>query len=289
MQLPTQLFKRKADSHKNNFGHIFILAGSYGLTGAGILASQAAMRSGAGLVTLGIPKSLNQIIASRLLEAMTKPFKETDRKTLSIEAYSEIIKFITKVNVLVIGPGLSQNKSTAKLIRKLLSSRINIPIVIDADAINACGGYLKILCRTKKRIIITPHPGEFSRLINKPIEYIQKNRLTLAREFAKKYNLTVILKGHNTIVCNQKGEIYINKTGNPGMATAGSGDVLSGIIGALLSQGLSEFNASVLAVYIHGLSGDLAKEEIGEISLIASDLINFLPKAFKKLYNTQTI
>lgn len=291
MQLPTQLSKRKINSHKKDFGHIFILAGSLGFTGAACLTAEASMRSGAGLVTLGIPKSLNCIVATKLTEVMTKPLEETKEQTLSLKAYSEIINFLKKIDVLVIGPGLSQNKSTQELIRKLLLSKSDIPIVLDADGINALVRHLDVL-RTmrdaRRTTILTPHPGEFARLLNKPTGYIQKNRLKLAKQFAKDYNLTIILKGYKTVVCDGRGKHYINTTGNPGMATAGSGDVLTGIIAALLAQKLDTFGASKLATYIHGLSADLAKKEIGEVSLMASDIIKFLPIVFKKLYNSKT-
>lgn len=287
MQSLTQLFKRKINSHKKDFGHVFILAGSRGFTGAGILTASACLRSGAGLVTLGVPKSLISVFEKRVVEVMTKPLANTKNGSLSLKAYPGIIKFIQKADVLVIGPGLSQNSSTQKLIRKLIYSKINIPLVIDADGINALVNHLDILSKTREQrptTILTPHPGEFARLLNKPTSYIQKNRLELAKKFAKDYGVILVLKGHNTIVCDNSRH-YINKTGNPGMATAGSGDVLTGIITALLAQKIDAFSASKTAAYVHGASGDIAKKELGEISLIATDIIKFLPKAFKKLYN----
>lgn len=289
MQSPTLLFKRKIDSCKNDFGHVFILAGSLGFTGAATLTAQSCIRAGAGLVTLGIPKSQNTIVATKILEVMTKPLEETKEQTLSTKAYPKIMRFLERISVLAIGPGLSQNKSTQELVKKIVCSNIHIPTVIDADAINALANnlnVLKIASNKQKTIIITPHPKEFARLLNTSTNYVQKNRLILAKKFAKAYNLTIILKGHKTIVCDNKGKCYINNTGNPGMSTAGSGDVLTGIVSALLAQKIDTFNACKLAVYIHGISGDMAKKELGEISLIASDLIKFLPKSFKKLYNT---
>jgi NAD(P)H-hydrate epimerase len=285
MQLPQQLLQRKLNSHKRDFGHIFILAGSARFTGAAVLASKACLRAGAGLITLGIPKSLNSaIIKIKPLEVMTLPLSETKESSLSVQAYGKIKEFLGNVDILVIGPGLSQNRSTQSLIRKVIFE-IDRPMVIDADGINALCNHLSILKHlpnTKHRIplILTPHPGEMARLLNKTKEEIQQKRKTIAWNFAKEYNVILVLKGYRTVVCSPK-DIYINKTGNPGMATAGSGDVLTGMIAAFLGQGLSPFQAAKYAVYLHGLAGDLAAREKTQIGMIASDIIEKIPEAIK--------
>jgi hydroxyethylthiazole kinase-like uncharacterized protein yjeF len=279
------IFKRKKDTHKGDYGHVFVLAGSAGLTGAAYLTSQAAVLSGSGLVTLGIPKGLNPIMAKRLTEVMTRPLPETKARSLSRRAFSEIEKFCKKIDVLAIGPGLSQNRETQALARRIVS-KINKPMVIDADGLNALVGYSDMLRRTKdvgRGTILTPHPGEMARLIGKTSAFVQKDRKKVAKDFVKKYNVTLVLKGHRTIVAAPNEKLYINKTGNPGMASGGVGDVLTGIIASFMAQGLSDFDAARLGVYVHGLAGDLTAKEKGQLSLIATDLLNKLPQVLKKL------
>lgn len=286
MRLPVQLLHRRVDSHKGDFGNIFILAGSRRYSGAVVLCAEGAMRSGAGLVTLGIPKSLNPaIIKIKPKEVMTFPLPETKEGTLSLAGYERIKDFIKNIDILVLGPGLTQNKSTQVLVRKLIS-KVNKPTVIDADGLNALVRHLKILRdneRTKKReTILTPHPGEVARLLDINVKKVQGNRKEVAKKFARDYKVTVVLKGHHTVVVDYKNNLYINKTGNPGMATAGSGDVLTGMIAAFLGQGLNAFNASKYAVYLHGLAGDLAAREKTQLAMIASDIIAKIPQAIKK-------
>lgn len=271
------LFKRRPDSHKGDYGHILVLAGSVGLTGAAYLTAQAALLSGSGLVTLGIPKSLNAILARRLTEVMTKVLPETKAQSLSLKAFSQIKKFSEKADVIAIGPGLSQNRETQTLIRKVVSS-INKPMVIDADGLNALVGHLDILPAT----VLTPHPGEMARLIARTKGFIRKDRKKVAKDFAAKYNVTLVLKGHRTVVAGPSGKIYVNKTGNPGMASGGMGDVLTGIIASLIGQGFSAFDAAKIGVYVHGSAGDIAAKEKGQPSLIATDLLNKLPDVLRK-------
>jgi len=258
---------------------VFVLAGSLGLTGAAYLTSQAALLSGSGLVTLGIPKSLNVIVAKKLIEVMTRPLPETKAKSLSKKSYVEINKFCQKIDVLALGPGLSQNKETQQLIRKVIAS-IDLPMVIDADGINALVGHLNML--GSQELILTPHPGEMARLIGKTVSFVRKNRKTLAKSFAKKYNVTLILKGHHTIVASPQGKTYLNRTGNAGMASGGVGDVLTGIVASFIGQGLTMFDSAKLGVHIHGLAGDIAARKKGKISLIASDLLHELPDILRK-------
>lgn len=279
-----KLFKRKSDSHKGNYGHVFVLAGSAGLTGAAYLTGQAALLSGSGLVTVGIPKSLNPIMARKLIEVMTKPLPETKAQSLGKKAFSEIKRFSDKADVLAIGPGLSQDKETQALIRKI-TSVVKKPMVIDADGLNALVGHIGILPATSNRrpaTILTPHEGEIARLIGLKKEFIHNNRKKVAKEFAKKYNIILVLKGHRTVVADPKGKIYVNKTGNPGMASGGVGDVLTGIIAGFLGQGLSGFDAACFGVYAHGLAGDIAVKEKGQLSLKATDLLDKLPEVLRK-------
>ena len=279
------LSQRKPNTNKGDYGHIFVLAGSVGFAGAGVLCANSAMRSGAGLVTLGIPESLYAIAAKRVfLEVMVKPLPQTKNKTLALNGYQKIADFTAKADVLVIGPGLSQNPSTQKLVRKVIAT-VNKPMVIDADGLNALVSYLDVLRKTqdaRRTTILTPHPGEFSRLIGKPVAFIQKNREILAKSFANDYNVILILKGHKTVVAAPDKKIYLNKTGNPGMATAGSGDVLAGMIAALLGQGLGGSEAARLGVYLHGLAGDLAAKDKTQAGMIASDIIEKIPEAIKQ-------
>ncbi len=279
MRLPTQLLKRRKNSHKGDFGHIFILAGSPRFSGAAALCSEAAMRAGAGLVTLGVPQGLNNaIIKIKPKEVMTLPLPQTKEGTLNLSGYKMIGDFSKDIDVLVVGPGLGKDKSTQALTRKVIAY-INKPMVIDADGLNALAGHLDSLKGIK---ILTPHPGEMARLLGVNIAKVQRDRKGIAKNFAKKHKVTVVLKGHDTVVVDYKNNLYINKTGNPGMATAGSGDVLSGIIAAFLGQGLGAFEAAKYGVYLHGFAGDLAAEEKTEISLIASDIIGKIPEVIKK-------
>ncbi|MDD5668833.1 MAG: NAD(P)H-hydrate dehydratase [Candidatus Omnitrophica bacterium] len=280
MRLPTRLLRRKKNSHKGNFGSIGIFAGSAGFSGAAVLCGWAALRSGAGLVTVGIPRSLNNaLIKIKPLELMTVPLSETKEKTLSYSGYRAILNCIRKLDIVVVGPGLSQNKETQKLIRKLVSTVIK-PVIIDADGLNALAGHLS--CLSGKRIVVlTPHSGEMARLCGIKVDEVEKNRKRIAVDFALKYGITLVLKGAGTIVVDGKKKLYINNTGNPGMATAGSGDVLTGIIASFLAQGLEPFEAAKYAVYIHGLAGDCAAREKTQLGMIASDIIEKIPQAIK--------
>lgn len=280
--LTKKIGKRPKEAHKGTYGHVFVLAGSLGMTGAAYLTSMAALRSGSGLVTLGIPKSINGIMEEKLTEAMTKPLAETNEQSLSIKALADIIKFTKKADVLAIGPGLSGNKSTENLLRKLIVA-LDKPFVLDADGLNAFEGKTSLFKKVRKSFVITPHPGEMSRLIRKNIPFIQKNRITVAKKAARLYNCITVLKGARTVVSNPAGDVYINNTGNPGMATGGVGDLLTGMIASFIGQNIDPFGAAKLAVYLHGLAGDLAMREKGEISLIATDLLNKLSIVFKGL------
>ncbi|MFH0941380.1 MAG: NAD(P)H-hydrate dehydratase [Candidatus Omnitrophota bacterium] len=285
MQLPVRLFNRESFAHKGDFGHVFILAGSECLMGAACLCSQSAMRSGAGLVTLGIPRSLHSIASLKLTEVMTLPLPETRQAALGEKALSKIKAFLKKADCLLMGPGLSRQADTQRLIRRVLAL-CDKPVCLDADALIALAGHLDTLKRIKNTAVLTPHPGEMAYLLGIPVKEVQNNRKKVAKEFALRYNTILVLKGHQTIVASPDGMAYINNTGNPGMATAGSGDVLAGMLAAFLGQGMPPYQAACSAVYVHGLAGDLAVRDKTEVSLIASDIIEYLPKAFKKLSTT---
>jgi len=277
---------RKICSHKGDLGHILFLAGSRGMTGATLLCSYAALRTGAGLVTVGTPASQQPIIAKRVQpEAMTLSLKETGSGSLSVSCYQEIERYIErrKVGVLAIGPGLSTQPSTKELVKKILKN-MNLPLVLDADGINALAGQktYSLLRNYKSEIVITPHPGEMGRLINLPVSKIQQKRSETAKKFAEENSVVCVLKGHNTVITDGK-KVYINPTGNPGMATGGSGDVLTGMLAAFAGQIKGHLlYSAVVAVYLHGLAGDLAEKDKTQISMTAGDIIEKIPEAIKK-------
>ena len=273
---------RATYSHKGSFGKVLILAGSIGMTGAAYLASEAAMRSGAGIVVLGIPRSLNPIMEVKLTEVMTLPLAETKKQSLGEEAEETILKLMKNYSILGIGPGISRQAETQRLVRKVIE-KSNIPLVVDADAIYALSEDPTILKKTKTPLVITPHPGEIAKLINKDVDYILNNQLDITREIAQKYGIVVVLKGARTIIANKEGEVYINVGDNSGMATGGSGDVLTGIICSLIAQGADNFSAAITGVYIHSLAGDLARGIKGERGMIAGDILSQVPQAFLNL------
>ncbi|MDQ7797879.1 MAG: NAD(P)H-hydrate dehydratase [Candidatus Edwardsbacteria bacterium] len=272
---------RKPDAHKGSCGTVLVLAGSAGMTGAAGLASNSAMRSGAGLVCLGVPESLNDILEAKLTEVITKPLPETRNRTLSLAALERILKLIDKADSMVIGPGLSGHPETAELVRTAVKS-IKIPAVLDADGLNALAARPELL-GSAANLVLTPHYGELSRLLKTDISPIKRQPLKYALEAARRFNQTVVLKGAPTVTALPEGRAWINSTGNSGMATAGSGDVLAGLIGGLLAQGLSAERAAVLGVYLHGLAGDLAAADKTEYCLLAGDIIDHFPRAFKKI------
>jgi len=274
--------KRAPDASKKDFGHVLVIAGSNGYTGAAYLASQAAILSGSGLVTLAVGKSIYPIMAEKLTEVMVKPFFETRDYSLSLLAEKDLLNNASKCTSAAIGPGISRNKETQTLVRSLLG-KIGKPVILDADGINAFAGHADSLKKTTAPLILTPHIGEMARLLEKDIDEVKKNRKDIALEFAHQYNIVLVLKGHETIVARPDGDFYVNATGNVGMATGGTGDVLTGMIASFVGQGMDAFNAAAAGVYFHGLAGDLAAKEKGTLSLIATDLLNKLPDVLKAL------
>ncbi len=275
---------RPADGHKGTFGHLLILAGSPGLTGAAAMAAEAALRTGVGLVTVGVPQSLNDILEVKLTEAMTIPLPETADHTLSIEALPVILEKMDRVDAIVIGPGLSRNPSTGQLVEALLQE-LSCPVVLDADGLNLAAG-LGLLPRRGSSscpLVITPHPGEMARLMGCSTAEVQGNRVAIARRAAENFSCTAVLKGAGTVVAAANGDFWVNTTGNVGMATGGTGDVLSGIIGGLLAAGVEPSEAACGGVYVHGLAGDTAARYRGRISLIAGDLIETLSEVWQAI------
>lgn len=274
--------KRRANSHKGDLGHVLVMAGSSGYTGAAYLASQAAIRSGSGLVTLAVSESLYGILAAKLTEVMVRPFPETKESSLSLKAERPLLQFAQKCNSFAIGPGLSQNSQTAQLVRNLVS-KLKGPVVLDADGINAFCGHASELKRAAGALVLTPHPGELAKLTGQSVEEIGGKRKDIALKVASEYNIVLVLKGHNTVVAAPDGRCYINETGNPGMASGGVGDVLTGMIAAFIAQGADNFSAAILGVYFHGLAGDIAVKDKGPLGLIATGLLDKLPEALKVL------
>jgi len=272
---------RKSASHKGDYGRIFIIAGSRGLTGAAHLAGMGALRCGAGLVTVGVPDKVYTVIAKREAEVMVRPFPSTLEGTLAYRSLKPISSFLKNQDVLAMGPGLSQNSQTQKLIYQL-AAKSNLPMVIDADGINAFKGKASLLRQCSGRTILTPHPGEFCRVFGGKLSSKDADRKARAKEFARKSGCIIVLKGHRTVVASPSGEVFINSTGNPGMASGGVGDVLTGMIAALIGQKFPLLHAACFGVYLHGLAGDLAAKKVGQVSLVASDVLDYLPAAFRK-------
>ncbi len=274
--------KRARTAHKGTYGHVFILAGSWGKTGSAVMAGKAALRSGAGLVTVGTPMSCLPIVAKAMMELMTEGLAETAERTLAAEALPRLGELLPGKEAWLIGPGISTHPSTAKLVRSVLAGFPG-PVVIDADGLNIVAEDLSILASAGKPAVLTPHPGEFARLTGLTIAEVQADRIELARRFAQDHGVYLVLKGYRTLVASPAGDVFANLTGNPGMATGGSGDVLSGMIASFIAQEKDVLGATLAAVYLHGLSGDLAARKLGERALIAGDLIRFLPAAAREM------
>ncbi|MGE0643672.1 MAG: NAD(P)H-hydrate dehydratase [Nitrospira sp.] len=278
--------QRRPASHKGTFGHAGIIAGSVGKTGAAALAARAALRVGAGLVTVATPSSVNDVLEAKLLEAMTVPMPETKARTLGRNALDRLVAFMTDRTAIAIGPGLSTAPETVELIQAL-TKHIDRPSVFDADALNALSGRIAPLTSCKTPPIITPHPGEMARLEPEATsQTVNNDRLGIATRFARERGLFVVLKGARTVVARPDGAIAICPTGNPGMATAGTGDVLTGIMVGLLAQGLPSWEAACAATYLHGVAGDMAAAEKGQAGMIAGDVIEQIPAALQFIRET---
>jgi hydroxyethylthiazole kinase-like uncharacterized protein yjeF len=292
IQIRKTLPQRARDSHKGTFGHVYVVAGSRGKSGAALMTGLAALRSGAGLATLWTPESLQRDFVGKFPELMTESLPETEEGTSALAGAGKVLKWSKNVESMIVGPGLTTHPDTQKLVWDLVQ-RSPVPVVLDADGVNAlaaAGGPLENRC--KQPIVITPHPGEMARLAGKKTSEIQNRRLEVACECAVQSRCYVVLKGFRTVIATPEGDVYINPTGNPGMATGGTGDVLAGMVGRFLagwnlnrkSPGCPQLvDFLCAAVYLHGLAGDLAAESMSEESLIATDLLDYLPQAFRKV------
>ena len=275
--------KRPTHSHKGDFGHVLVIAGSPGKGGAAGLTGLGALRAGCGLVTLAIPESCQGALEFHPLEVMTVPLPETLNGTLSLRAKDPLTKLVQGKSAVAVGPGISTDPETVNLLQEFLPT-VDVPLIIDADAVNCLAQFDALKIFNFSDAILTPHPKEMSRISGWNTEEIQANRIEYASRFSTENGLTLVLKGARTITAFPDGSVVINPTGNPGMATAGSGDVLTGVIAGLIGQGLNTRSAVITGVYLHGLAGDIyAKEKGSEISLTAGDLLDNLPESLKRV------
>jgi hydroxyethylthiazole kinase-like uncharacterized protein yjeF len=282
--LQKQLAPRPPDTHKGSTGHLLVVAGSPGKTGAAAMSAMSAMRAGAGLVTLGVPKSLNPVLETQVLEAMTVALPETIDGLLAESAFDKIQDLISGKRCLVFGPGVGISPEIEALLRRTLPV-LRVPVVIDADGLNNLAADIDMLKTANTPVILTPHPGEMARLMGASVLQVQADRLTCAREFARELNLHVVLKGARTVIAHPDGKVYINPTGNAGMASGGMGDVLTGVIGGLLAQGYSPKAATHMGVYLHGAAADYLAEQVGPVGFLAGDVMHAIPAQMKKLLN----
>jgi NAD(P)H-hydrate epimerase len=274
------------------YGHVLVIGGSLGKAGAAAMAGFSALRAGAGLVTVATAKSVLPTVAGFRPELMTEPLAETAEGTIALASQGAIEELAEKKTVLAIGPGISRNEETAEVVRRIVGES-RTAVVLDADGLNAFEGKAEALNRkdregrakdAKSTLVLTPHPGEMSRLTGMSTAAIQRDRVNVARNFAQEHGLILVLKGDRTIVAGPDGEAWVNPTGNPGMATGGTGDILTGILAGLLAQFPKRpFEAVIAAVYLHGLAGDVACESTGEQALVATDLIKALPRAVRRV------
>lgn len=281
------LAPRPAESNKGNYGHVLIVGGSVGKAGSVAMAGMAALRSGAGLSTVATPKSALATVAGFYPELMTEPLPETDAGTIATSAGLRMEELLKSMTVLAIGPGISRDPHTATFVRSLVANH-KVPMVVDADGLNAFEGHTKELNGRGRVLVITPHPGEMARLCGCSVGDVQNDRIGLARNFAGEHNLIVVLKGHRTLIVQPDGEVWVNTSGNPGMATGGTGDVLTGMVAGMLAQEKRSQNAETVlravcaAVHLHGFVGDEMRERVGELSLVATDLLRGLPFAIER-------
>ena len=276
---------RPREANKGSFGHVLVIGGSLGKAGAAAMAGMSALRIGAGLSTVASPKSVLATVAGFHPEIMTEPCEETEAGTISLRAleYAHMDNLVKGKTVLAIGPGISRHAETSEFVRTVVQ-KYSPPIVLDADGLNAFEGVAAKLNGKGRALVITPHPGEMARLAGLSIPQVQRDRIGIARSFAREHNVIVVLKGHRTLIAQPDGEVWVNTTGNPGMATGGTGDVLTGMLAGMIAQNATRvLEATICAVYLHGLSGDVACESMGEQPLVATDLINALPEALRRV------
>ena len=282
-EVRAKLPERPPTAHKGTCGKVAVVAGSVGFTGAAALTAMAALRTGSGLVYLGTPKSLNDILEVKLTEVITRPLPEVrNRRCLALRAAGEVYRLLEETDVLAMGPGLGTYRETVELVARVVR-RLRKPGVLDADALNALSKDPSPLLEREAPLVLTPHPGELSRLIGVPVPEITSDPLGYAREAASRFRSVVVLKGAPTVTATPEGQAYVNPTGNEGMATGGAGDVLTGVIASLIGQGLSPEDAAWVGAYIHGLAGDLARDEKGVHGMVAGDILDKVPEVIKRL------
>jgi len=280
-RMRANLMPRPADAHKGTTGHLLVLAGSPGKTGAAAMAAAAAMRAGAGLVTLGVPAGLNPVMETQVLEAMTVPLPETVDGLLAEAGLDRILDLLSGKKALVFGPGMGVVPEIETLLRRLLPV-LDVPAVIDADGLNNLAADIGMLQKARSPVVLTPHPGEMSRLTGLATKEIQADRVACSRGFAKKHGVHLVLKGARTVIAHPDGRVFINPTGNPGMASGGMGDVLTGLIGGLLTQGYTPEAAAHMGVYLHGAAADRLAQSMGSIGFLAGDVIKAFPAQLKE-------
>jgi NAD(P)H-hydrate epimerase len=283
-ELATLIGPRSPVANKGSFGHVLVLGGSTGKAGAAAMAGMAALRAGAGLSTVATAKSVLATVAGFHPELMSEPLDETDAGSISIRALQQgrMDSLADRKTVLAVGPGIARHPETAEFVRGVVG-KYKLPIVLDADGLNAFEGRAAELKKSAATLVITPHPGEMARLTSSTVPAIQHDRLNVARSFARDHRLIVVLKGHRTLIAQPDGTVWVNTTGNPGMATGGTGDILTGMAAGLIAQHPDRIaDAVIAAVHLHGLAGDVARESMGEHSMVATDLLTALPEAFRR-------
>lgn len=273
---------RRPDAHKGTTGHVLVVAGSPGKTGAAAMTSISALRSGAGLVTLGVAESLNPVLEPQVLEAMTVPLPETQPGILGETAFETLEKLMADKKCIAVGPGLGQADNTKKLVGKMVKAACK-PLVIDADGLNSLTDQTRLFKSAGAPIILTPHPGEMARLTDSSVGAVQQDRIKCARDFAVNFNVHVVLKGAQTVIAVPDGRVFVNPTGNPGMASGGMGDVLTGVIAGLIAQGLSAVDACRAGVYLHGAAADTLAQSIGPYGYLAGEVMGAIPGEIKKI------
>jgi hydroxyethylthiazole kinase-like uncharacterized protein yjeF len=274
---------RPVDSNKGLYGHVLVIGGSVGKAGAAAMAGMAALRAGAGLSTVATPKSVLATVAGFHPETMTEPLEETKEGSISARGLNRVMALAKGKSVLAVGPGISRVAETSRFVRAFIA-KAPAPLVLDADGLNAFEGRTIALNGKGRTLVLTPHPGEMARWVGCTVPEVQRDRLNVARTFAREHELIVVLKGTRTLVAAPDGTVWVNTTGNPGMATGGTGDILTGMVAGLMAQNPDRtLEAVIAAVYLHGLAGDVARESMGEHSLVATDLLKALPEAFRRV------
>lgn len=281
-----ELIRRDPNAHKGRTGHLLVVSGAVGKTGAAALSALSAVRSGAGLVTLAIPRSLNPIAETLVLEAMTAPLPEYEQGHIGESAFDRVMELLEGKQCLAIGPGIGTEPETARLVHRLIR-KCPVPMVIDADGLNNLAGNTEILKESRVPMILTPHPGEMARLAATTAGEIQKDRIRAAREFAVSHGVHLVLKGARTVIAHPDGTAFVNPTGNPGMASGGMGDVLTGVIAGLVTQGYSIESAARVGVYLHGAAADTLSRTIGPFGFLASEVMNSVPGEIKRLLDAE--